>query len=89
VRAGSNQFPRNDPKLLPNCELRPFSRAAGHGTDCALLPLGPARTERFSHLLELLKSCVEPHVEVRIVVETRGLEYVAAVRSTGEGLRTA
>jgi quinol monooxygenase YgiN len=44
------------------------------------------RTERFSHLLALLETApVQPLLEFRVVAETRGLEYVAAVREAAEG----
>jgi quinol monooxygenase YgiN len=47
---------------------------------------GQLRTERFSHLLALLETApVPPLLEFRVVAETRGLDYVAAVRGVGEG----
>jgi quinol monooxygenase YgiN len=39
------------------------------------------RSDRFSRLLALMETCAKrPTVEFRLVTETRGLEYVAAVR---------
>lgn len=39
------------------------------------------RNERFSHLLALFETAAEPPlVEFSIIADTRGLEYVAAVR---------
>jgi quinol monooxygenase YgiN len=41
------------------------------------------RTDRFSQLLALMEtSAVPPTIEFRVVTETRGLEYVAAVRGS-------
>jgi quinol monooxygenase YgiN len=41
------------------------------------------QSDRFSQLLALMETCVEPPiVEFRLVAETRGLEYIAAVRET-------
>jgi len=42
------------------------------------------RTDRFSQLLELMETSARPPVlEFRVISETRGLEYVSAVRGQG------
>ena len=41
------------------------------------------RSDRFSQLLALMETSAQPPaLEFRVVTETRGLEYVAAVRET-------
>ena len=45
------------------------------------------RTERFSQLLALMETSSQPPVmEFRVVAETRGLEYVSAVREAAESM---
>lgn len=43
------------------------------------------RTDRFSQLLALMETSAQPPVlEFRMIAETRGLEYVAAVRAAAQ-----
>jgi quinol monooxygenase YgiN len=44
------------------------------------------RTEQFSELLSLMETSVEPPMlEFRVIDETRGLDYVSAVRGCPQG----
>jgi quinol monooxygenase YgiN len=52
--------------------------------DCADALEREIRTDRFSQLLELMETSARPPaLQFRVITETRGLEYVSAVRGQG------